>query len=46
MLDYTSSARFLKFNARGRKRDLRSLACIKADEKKLDDIRVVRYFPE
>ncbi|GJS12462.1 putative reverse transcriptase domain-containing protein [Tanacetum coccineum] len=29
----------------GRK-DLRSLACIKADEKKLDDIRVVRDFPE
>ncbi|GKD45456.1 putative reverse transcriptase domain-containing protein, partial [Tanacetum coccineum] len=25
---------------------LRSLACIKADEKKLDDIRVVRDFPE
>ncbi|GJZ30233.1 reverse transcriptase domain-containing protein [Tanacetum coccineum] len=28
------------------KRILRSLACIKADEKKLDDIRVVRDFPE
>ncbi|GJR72610.1 putative reverse transcriptase domain-containing protein, partial [Tanacetum coccineum] len=28
------------------KKDLRSLACIKADEKKLDDIRVVRDFPE
>ncbi|GJZ13924.1 putative reverse transcriptase domain-containing protein [Tanacetum coccineum] len=27
-------------------RDLGSLACIKADEKKLDDIRVVRDFPE
>ncbi|GJW71131.1 hypothetical protein Tco_0128048 [Tanacetum coccineum] len=27
-------------------KDLRSLACIKADEKKLDDIRVVRDFPE
>ncbi|GJS97621.1 putative reverse transcriptase domain-containing protein [Tanacetum coccineum] len=28
------------------KKDLGSLACIKADEKKLDDIRVVRDFPE
>ncbi|GJX85883.1 putative reverse transcriptase domain-containing protein [Tanacetum coccineum] len=28
------------------KKDLCSLACIKADEKKLDDIRVVRDFPE
>ncbi|GKF77711.1 hypothetical protein Tco_0230181, partial [Tanacetum coccineum] len=27
-------------------KDLRSLACIKADEKNLDDIRVVREFPE
>ncbi|GKD11759.1 putative reverse transcriptase domain-containing protein, partial [Tanacetum coccineum] len=27
-------------------KDLRSLACIKADKKKLDDIRVVRDFPE
>ncbi|GJZ61820.1 putative reverse transcriptase domain-containing protein [Tanacetum coccineum] len=27
-------------------KDIRSLACIKADEKKLDDIRVVRDFPE
>nr|GEW83257.1 hypothetical protein [Tanacetum cinerariifolium] len=27
-------------------KDPRSLACIKADEKKLDDIRVVRDFPE
>ncbi|GJZ09602.1 putative reverse transcriptase domain-containing protein [Tanacetum coccineum] len=27
-------------------KDLRSLACIKADEKKLDDIRVVRDYPE
>ncbi|GJW97824.1 reverse transcriptase domain-containing protein [Tanacetum coccineum] len=39
-------ARFLKFKARGRKKDLGSLACIKADEKKLDDIRIVRDFPE
>ncbi|GJR71060.1 hypothetical protein Tco_0083425 [Tanacetum coccineum] len=28
------------------KKDLGSLACIKADEKKLDDIRIVRDFPE
>ncbi|GKD65838.1 putative reverse transcriptase domain-containing protein [Tanacetum coccineum] len=28
------------------KKDLGSLACIKADKKKLDDIRVVRDFPE
>ncbi|GJX40879.1 putative reverse transcriptase domain-containing protein [Tanacetum coccineum] len=28
------------------KKDLRSLTCIKADEKKLDDIHVVRDFPE
>ncbi|GKC18991.1 putative reverse transcriptase domain-containing protein [Tanacetum coccineum] len=28
------------------KKDHGSLACIKADEKKLDDIRVVRDFPE
>ncbi|GKC86822.1 putative reverse transcriptase domain-containing protein, partial [Tanacetum coccineum] len=27
-------------------KDPRSLACIKADEKKLDDIRVIRDFPE
>ncbi|GKD25682.1 putative reverse transcriptase domain-containing protein, partial [Tanacetum coccineum] len=27
-------------------KDIRSLACIKANEKKLDDIRVVRDFPE
>ncbi|GJX02386.1 putative reverse transcriptase domain-containing protein [Tanacetum coccineum] len=28
------------------KKDPRSLSCIKADEKKLDDIRIVRDFPE
>ncbi|GKG58581.1 hypothetical protein Tco_0594351 [Tanacetum coccineum] len=28
------------------KKDLGSLACIKADEKKLDDIRVVQDFPK
>ncbi|GJT86929.1 putative reverse transcriptase domain-containing protein [Tanacetum coccineum] len=32
--------------ARGQKETLDSLACIKADEKKFDDIRVVRDFPE
>ncbi|GJS18333.1 hypothetical protein Tco_0412805 [Tanacetum coccineum] len=42
----SNGARFLKFKARGRKKDLRSLACIKADEKKLDDICVVRDIPE
>ncbi|GJW41361.1 hypothetical protein Tco_0067206 [Tanacetum coccineum] len=30
----------------GREKDPGSLACIKADEKKLDDIRVVRDFPK
>ncbi|GKB07380.1 hypothetical protein Tco_0835664, partial [Tanacetum coccineum] len=38
--------KILKIKAGGRKRILRSLACIKADEKKLDDIRVVRDFTE
>ncbi|GKF74955.1 hypothetical protein Tco_0224399 [Tanacetum coccineum] len=37
-------ARFLKSKARGWKRILDHL-CIKADEKKLNDIRVVRDFP-
>ncbi|GJY29670.1 putative reverse transcriptase domain-containing protein [Tanacetum coccineum] len=36
---------FLEVQERSRK-DLGSLACIKADKKKLDDIRVVRDFPE
>ncbi|GJU67172.1 hypothetical protein Tco_1253431 [Tanacetum coccineum] len=31
---------------KGREKDLRSLACIKADERKLDYIRVVENFPE
>ncbi|GJW65631.1 putative reverse transcriptase domain-containing protein [Tanacetum coccineum] len=39
-------ARFLKFQGERPEKDLRSLACIKADEKKLDDIRVVHGFPE
>ncbi|GJY44473.1 putative reverse transcriptase domain-containing protein [Tanacetum coccineum] len=37
--------RYLKFKLSPEK-DLRSHSCIKADEKKLDDIRVVRDFPE
>ncbi|GJW68587.1 putative reverse transcriptase domain-containing protein [Tanacetum coccineum] len=37
----------LKFKARGPEKDLvHGVACIKAEEKKLDDIRVVRTFPE
>ncbi|GJU46907.1 putative reverse transcriptase domain-containing protein [Tanacetum coccineum] len=37
---------FLSSKARGWKKDFVHLACIKADEKKLDDIRVVQDFPE
>ncbi|GJX67527.1 reverse transcriptase domain-containing protein [Tanacetum coccineum] len=37
---------FLEVSSESRKGYLGSLACIKADEKKLDDIRVVRGFPE
>ncbi|GJS51041.1 hypothetical protein Tco_0624403 [Tanacetum coccineum] len=36
----------LKVQGEKPEKDLGSLACIKADEKKLDDIRVVRDFPE
>ncbi|GJS43904.1 putative reverse transcriptase domain-containing protein [Tanacetum coccineum] len=43
--DRKMSGHMLQPPDEGRK-DLRSLACIKADEKKLDDIRVVRDFPE
>nr|GEY36844.1 putative reverse transcriptase domain-containing protein [Tanacetum cinerariifolium] len=39
-------AKFLKCKARGRKRILDHLHVSMADEKKLDDIRVVRDFPE
>ncbi|GJX01217.1 putative reverse transcriptase domain-containing protein [Tanacetum coccineum] len=42
-----SNGKFLeRFKARWRKRNLRSLACIKADRKCFDDLRVVRDFPE
>ncbi|GJY17856.1 putative reverse transcriptase domain-containing protein [Tanacetum coccineum] len=36
----------LEVQGEGPKKDPGSLACIKADEKKLDDIRVVQDFPE
>ncbi|GJY46752.1 hypothetical protein Tco_0435815 [Tanacetum coccineum] len=36
----------LNVQRREAEKDLGSLACIKADEKKLDDIRIVRDFPE
>ncbi|GKF07170.1 hypothetical protein Tco_0041394, partial [Tanacetum coccineum] len=36
----------LKVQGERPEKDLRSLSCIKADEKKLDDIRIVRDFPE
>ncbi|GJR82362.1 hypothetical protein Tco_0153147 [Tanacetum coccineum] len=39
-------ARFLKFKAERPEKDLGSLACIKADEKKLDDIRIVAVSPK
>ncbi|GJX21139.1 putative reverse transcriptase domain-containing protein [Tanacetum coccineum] len=39
-------ARFLKYKGEEVEMDPRSLACIKANEKKLDDIRVVQDFPE
>ncbi|GJR26014.1 putative reverse transcriptase domain-containing protein [Tanacetum coccineum] len=38
--------KILKVQGERPKKDLGSLACIKADEKKLDDIRVVHGFPE
>ncbi|GKG41538.1 hypothetical protein Tco_0473289, partial [Tanacetum coccineum] len=41
-----TNGKILKVQGEGPEKDLRSLACIKADEKKLDDIRVVRDFPE
>ncbi|GJW29003.1 putative reverse transcriptase domain-containing protein [Tanacetum coccineum] len=40
------NGKILKVQGERPEKDLRSLACIKADEKKLDDIRVVRDFPE
>ncbi|GKB42473.1 putative reverse transcriptase domain-containing protein [Tanacetum coccineum] len=41
-----SNGKILKVQGERPEKDLRSLACIKADEKKLDDIRVVRDFSE
>ncbi|GJS43006.1 putative reverse transcriptase domain-containing protein [Tanacetum coccineum] len=41
-----SNGKILEVQGERPEKDLRSLACIKADEKKLDDIRVVRDFPE
>ncbi|GJV68768.1 putative reverse transcriptase domain-containing protein [Tanacetum coccineum] len=37
---------FLEVQGERPEKDLGSLACIKADERKLDDIRVIRDFPE
>ncbi|GKF52064.1 hypothetical protein Tco_0148531 [Tanacetum coccineum] len=39
-------SRILEVQGERPEKDLGSLACIKADEKKLDEIRVVRDFPE
>ncbi|GJR10553.1 putative reverse transcriptase domain-containing protein [Tanacetum coccineum] len=36
----------LEIQGEGPEKDLKLLSCIKADEKKLDDIRIVRDFPE
>ncbi|GJW13476.1 hypothetical protein Tco_0017609 [Tanacetum coccineum] len=41
-----SNGEILEVQGERPEKDLRSLACIKADERKLDDIRVVRDFPE
>ncbi|GKB80017.1 putative reverse transcriptase domain-containing protein, partial [Tanacetum coccineum] len=41
-----SNGKILKVQGERPEKDPGSLACIKADEKKLDDIRVVRDFPE
>ncbi|GJT02646.1 putative reverse transcriptase domain-containing protein [Tanacetum coccineum] len=41
-----SNDKILEVQGERPEKDLRSLACIKADEKKLNDIRVVRDFPE
>ncbi|GJT10787.1 putative reverse transcriptase domain-containing protein [Tanacetum coccineum] len=43
---FLSECKILEVQGERPKKDLGSLACIKADEKKLDDIRVVRDFPE
>ncbi|GKF67815.1 hypothetical protein Tco_0197494, partial [Tanacetum coccineum] len=41
-----TNGKILEVQGKRPEKDLRSLVCIKADEKKLDDIRVVRDFPE
>nr|GEU51578.1 putative reverse transcriptase domain-containing protein [Tanacetum cinerariifolium]GEU90930.1 putative reverse transcriptase domain-containing protein [Tanacetum cinerariifolium] len=41
-----SNGEILKIQGERPKKDLKSLSCIKADEKRLDDIRTVRDFPE
>ncbi|GJV50098.1 putative reverse transcriptase domain-containing protein, partial [Tanacetum coccineum] len=41
-----SNGKILEVQGEKPEKDLRSLACIKADKKKLDDIRVVRDFSE
>ncbi|GKC71808.1 putative reverse transcriptase domain-containing protein, partial [Tanacetum coccineum] len=41
-----SNGKILKVQGEKPEKDLGSLACIKADKKKLNDIRVVRDFPE
>ncbi|GJY27250.1 putative reverse transcriptase domain-containing protein [Tanacetum coccineum] len=40
------NGKILEVQGEGPEKDLGSLACIKADEKNLDDIRVVQNFPE
>ncbi|GKE90044.1 hypothetical protein Tco_1567519, partial [Tanacetum coccineum] len=40
------NGKILKVQGERPEKDLRSLACIKADKKNLDDIRVIRDFPE
>ncbi|GJW38168.1 putative reverse transcriptase domain-containing protein [Tanacetum coccineum] len=41
-----SSGEILEVQGEKPEKDLRLLSCIKADEKKLEDIRIVREFPE
>ncbi|GKF94472.1 putative reverse transcriptase domain-containing protein, partial [Tanacetum coccineum] len=40
------NGKILEVQGKRPEKDLRSLSCIKADEKKLDDIRIVRDFPK
>ncbi|GKG15198.1 hypothetical protein Tco_0354798 [Tanacetum coccineum] len=41
-----SNGEILEIQGERPEKDLKLLSCIKADEKKLDDIRIVRDFPE